>query len=379
MTKNKAKHLLTFLFIGIFSFTSYAQDLSSKSISELETMKTEAVESSNFVLAEKIKNELKQRKAADISIAELEAKVEADIKAALAIEDYEKADQLQKKKIKINKLKQIDSEIKAAAAKEDYATAQTLKNEKIALTAELTGNKPPEKAAATTPATTQPAANSNPSAGVAENKQKVKKPAEKTPKTQTEQNSNSDESKLFSRKGSALSLGLAITNARFKDDDQNEKYDAGISYAIDWKFYRHLASFGDRAGINLYVPVGFIPYAFQKKELDVKYNLMYLSSGVGIKPYYKGAFVNLGFFIDLGVIGIQKVGDTNSNPFNNGGLRRLNTGMVYRLGYEIKRFEFFFEHRLGFANIEDVDSGVGQKTTISAILFGAGIKLGKRR
>ena len=66
-------------------------------------MKKKAVESQDFDLAAKIKKELKTR----ISIDEKIAIKNKDLNAAVAIEDYDKAEQLQKeiKKLKANKLK----------------------------------------------------------------------------------------------------------------------------------------------------------------------------------------------------------------------------------------------------------------------------------
>jgi hypothetical protein len=143
--KNKMKQLLSLLFIAHLSYASFAQDLSTKSFSELENMKTEAIANSNFEAAQRIHNEIEQRKAANISIADLEAKTDADIHAALAIEDYEKADHLQQRKIKINKLKQIDTEINAAVAIDDFDQAQRLQQQQAAIKGELTGTKAPQQ------------------------------------------------------------------------------------------------------------------------------------------------------------------------------------------------------------------------------------------
>ncbi len=162
------KQFLLFILVGVFSITCSAQDLSKKSINELEQLKTQAVANANYTLAEKIKTEINQRKASEINLTEFEAKIDVDIQAALAIEDYTKADELQQKKLKINKLKQIDIEINTAVAKDDFETADKLQQQQKALKAELTGTKAPRQQTPVAEANQLPANAFMPAMGVTE-------------------------------------------------------------------------------------------------------------------------------------------------------------------------------------------------------------------
>lgn len=198
------KQLLAIILITILSNTCRAQDLSTKSITELNQMKSQAIANANYIFADKIKTEINYRTATEVNIAQLEANVDADIQAALAIEDYLKAEQLQQKKLKINKLKQLDTQINAAVAQDDFETADKLQQQQKAIKAELTATQAPAQQTYTTPTTpveenlfmpaattTQPPNNNqpnntNPFLGVTnQNNTKVGKSAAITPEIQS--------------------------------------------------------------------------------------------------------------------------------------------------------------------------------------------------
>lgn len=108
------------LFFLLLSYSSFAQSLSNKSVTELDTMKKDAISNENFELASKIKRELKSRVTIDEKITEKNKLLEV----AVANEDYDKAEQLKKEieKLKANKIKieKLKEEKKKSIALEDY-------------------------------------------------------------------------------------------------------------------------------------------------------------------------------------------------------------------------------------------------------------------
>ena len=114
------KAILTSLVFLFITFSVAAQTLSSKSVSELKTMKQEAIASEDYDLATKIKKELKTR----ITIDEKIVLKNTELERAVAIEDYEKADILSKEiqKLTANKIKieSLTKEKETALSIEDF-------------------------------------------------------------------------------------------------------------------------------------------------------------------------------------------------------------------------------------------------------------------
>lgn len=309
------------------------------------------------------------------NIAEEKAKLDAEIKKAVSEDDFVKAQQLKDVKTNFDKIDQIDQQIKSALVVEDYEKADKLQQDRNKLIAQLSGGTSGSTAATTTTSGQQKTTTTTTSNSNAELFNSLNAINKATTEMKAKNNSTAED-RFFAGKGSVLGAGLAITNARFKDPDQSERYDAGLSFLLDFKHYRNIKSFNENAGIRFYAGMGFIPYAFKKKIYDAKWYFTYLSFGTGFKANYKGFFTHLGWFVDVGLTATQTVGENKQKPYEADAMKRSNTGFVYRLGYEIRKLEFYFEHRLGAKNIEKHDQVIDQKTTLSAIIFGLGLKLG---
>jgi len=121
------------LLVLLISNLSFAQDLSGKSIQQLQMLKTQAVSNENYELAGKINAEIKKREKESKPISEIEADLKTKLSLALKNEDYDQASVLKKKLKKIDDYKLIDQSITEAVKREDYQTASDLKKYKVEL------------------------------------------------------------------------------------------------------------------------------------------------------------------------------------------------------------------------------------------------------
>lgn len=118
------KQILLILFFAI-AIISYTQTMNPRSLSyeELVSEKKTAIEKEDYLLAEKISNELKKRNEIELKLSNLQNELDL----AVANENYEKASNISNElkilKGNIEKLESLRSQLKFALEQENYATA----------------------------------------------------------------------------------------------------------------------------------------------------------------------------------------------------------------------------------------------------------------
>lgn len=116
MTKKFATILI--IMLSVFSF---GQELSGKSVQELEKLKTEALKKEDYKFAGQINDEIKKRES-EISNIERIAKAKVELKDAVSSENYEQASKL-KKEIELRE------KLEVVVKSENYAEAAAIQSQ----------------------------------------------------------------------------------------------------------------------------------------------------------------------------------------------------------------------------------------------------------
>jgi len=116
--KNKLSIIIILLFTSFFSFS---QDYSTKSVAELEKLKTEAIKSEDYQKAGQLSDEIKRR-ANEVSNSDRIIQANTEMKEAVSKENYQKASELKKE---ITLREKLEVAIKA----ENYSEAASIKEQ----------------------------------------------------------------------------------------------------------------------------------------------------------------------------------------------------------------------------------------------------------
>lgn len=126
------KNCITSILFSIVFLFSFAQDYSSKSDTELDKLKSEAIKKEDYRLAGLINDEIEKRES-EVSNVERISQAESELEEAVANEDYKLASQLKKE---IDLRERLEKEVE----NENYAEAADIKRQ-------LNGEKTVEKKA----------------------------------------------------------------------------------------------------------------------------------------------------------------------------------------------------------------------------------------
>ena len=341
------------------SFFSFSQDYSSKTVQELEKLKTEAIKSEDYQKAGQLNDEIKRR-ANEVSNVDRIAQAKSEMKAAVAKEDYQLASDL-KKEIELRE------KLETAVENEEYVVAASIKKE-------LEGDE----------STT--VENSTPTQiPVSETIEEKELPPVSNQNITVKKNEN-----LY---GLKLRWGLSLGAIKFKTTkiQPETKYTplVGIRLGLDYdtKLFVDFLSF--ETGLTF----SYNQYKLDIPELSPKINYKTINLGTQFLVNYRFANDRLGIgagpFFDVGLYGKQNIEKGESYDMYKGNdlqveapMKRLNVGLELKANYNFgksKRAGLYFSFRKGLTNIENIEapSGIDQSVKTWLISFGLKARLTK--
>jgi hypothetical protein len=376
------KLIFTFL-LFFFLVTTYAQELSSLSVTELKAKKSKAIQNEDYSLASKIKTELDFR----TEIATKHSKLKAELKKAVAEEDYSKAADIKKKLEKYDRYSSIDSEIAKAVKAEEYNKAHELKIEKQQIrdyfqgkSIQKTDNKTPSSNSPSQKTTTQTPTNTSTTQPANDTENKTRKGNYFRPVANTSKSKKKRPSKKYDfweKKELRAGVGLTIGKNKFTNAMGTVyKYDAKVGIFVEVTEVRHLFAIDGIADIDLDLNIGMNTVKFEIASPLNQFSLTYFNTGAVVAAKSHGGYFGLGYFLDFGLWGTQYQASSNKEykVFELEAFQRYNMGIDWRIGYGINRFNLYMDYKIGLMNIEGKDSSNGQKSQLSILCFGVNAK-----
>ena len=365
------KYLLS-LTIVLFSFLSTAQELDS-----LKLLKKELISQEKFDKIQGVQNQIDVLEFYnDYNSGKYVTKINSEIKKAVEVQDYAKAQELKNKKDAYSKIVKQDSLISIALKNEDYSQAHQYKVERDQMINTLLdiNNVPTSNE------------NSTPSKTVA-TEVIVEKEISSNPSQNIIIESNKN---LY---GFKLRWGLSLGAIKFKTTkiQPETKYTPLVGLRLGLDYDTKL--FVDYLSFETGLTFSFTQYKLDIPQLISKIN--YQTFYVGTQFLVNFRFANdrlaigTGPFFDIGYYGRQKIekGETY-NLFKGNDLqteapfKRLNVGLELKANYNFgksKRAGLYLSFRKGLKNLENIDapSGVNQSVKTWLISFGLKARLSK--